>query len=203
MDEELLPVAMRNLSMVRSYIKEALFFSQNLRPDVQPCQLDKIVLGAIETAVNSRPKEMRIIPILAEDVGAELDAVLVQRLIANLIANAIDASPEGNDIVVSLERLIRVDGKPEWVRLKVADKGEGISRENLNRVFTPYFTTKDRGDKERGFGLGLAICRRIATLHGGSLTIDSQLKKGTTVQLDLPSRQSPLPSSREPIPNAA
>ena len=65
----------------------------------------------------------------------------------------------------------------------------GHRRENLSRVQLPYFTTKNRGDEDRGFGLGLAICRKIVTLHGGHISIDSQLRKGTTVQVDLPSRQ--------------
>jgi signal transduction histidine kinase len=58
-------------------------------------------------------------------------------------------------------------------------------------VLDPYFTTKDHGDQERGFGLGLAICRQIVHLHGGNITIASEEKIGTTVQVDLPSRQVP------------
>jgi two-component system sensor kinase FixL len=56
-------------------------------------------------------------------------------------------------------------------------------------VLTPYFTTKNRGDEGRGFGLGLAISRKIVALHGGHLKILSQVRKGTTVQIDLPSHQ--------------
>ena len=62
--------------------------------------------------------------------------------------------------------------------------------ENLKRVFTPYFTTKNTGDGKRGFGLGLAIARKIVHLHGGNLTIASKEKNGTTVQVDVPSRQT-------------
>ena len=60
---------------------------------------------------------------------------------------------------------------------------------DLKRILKPYFTTKDRGDETRGFGLGLAICRQIVHLHGGNLNIASEERKGTTVQVDLPSRQ--------------
>lgn len=202
-DDELLPVASRNLSTMRSYIREALFFSENLRPDLQPVPLDRVVRAAIEVAVTSRPKVVRVTPVLSESPFAEIDAVLVQRLIANLISNAIDASPAGAEVLVTLERTARIDEHREWLRVRVIDKGEGISRENLSRIFTPYFTTKDRGDQTRGFGLGLAICRKIATLHGGSLSIDSQLKKGTTVQLDLPSRQPLVPAQIMPVQTAA
>jgi signal transduction histidine kinase len=187
-NDELLPIASRNLASVRAYIREALFFSEHLRPDIQPARLDVLVLHAIEVAKSSRTKHVRILPRLAGDVPAELDSVLVQRLIANLIANAIDASGPGGEVIVSLERTSRIDADREWLRVRVQDFGEGIPREHLNRIFTPYFTTNNRGDRDRGFGLGLAICLKIASLHGGNLSVESQLRRGTTVQLDLPSR---------------
>jgi signal transduction histidine kinase len=192
-DEELLPVAARNLATMRAYIREALFFSENLRPDIQFTRLDLLLRQAIEVAANSRKKDVRIVPPAPSEVLVEADGVLIQRLIANLITNAIDASPLGSEIKVTLERLARIDEHRDWLRVRIIDQGEGIAREHLSRIFTPYFTTKNRGDANRGFGLGLAICRKIATLHGGTLSIESQFKRGTAVQLDLPSRQVAAP----------
>jgi signal transduction histidine kinase len=193
-DDELLPVALRNVKTMRAYIKEALFFSENLRPDIQLGRLDLVVRQAAEVARTSRKKEMEIVTDTPSEVLAEMDEVLIQRLIANLISNAIDASPSGAQIRVQLERLAKSDSGREWLRIRVIDRGEGIPKENLGRILTPYFTTKNRGDETRGFGLGLAICRKIINLHGGQLNIQSQPKKGTTVQIDLPSRQ-PKPVS--------
>ncbi len=190
LNEELLPVATRNLETMRAYIREALFFSEHLRPDLQLTNLDGVVRQAIEVARNSRKKHVRFVTQFREPLDAEIDSVLVQRLLANLLTNAIDASYPHGEVVVSLQRLARIDAQRDWLRVSIADRGEGISRENLNRIFTPYYTTKDRGDRERGFGLGLAICRKIAALHGGNLSIDSQLRRGTTVLLDLPSRRA-------------
>ena len=188
LDEELLPVALRNVKTMRLYIKEALFFSENLRPDLQMGRLDLVVRQAIEVARASRPKVVEITAITPDEVLVEMDEVLIQRLIANLISNAIDASPEAGTVQVVLERLPKIDSLREWLRVRVIDHGEGIPKENLSRILTPYFTTKNRGDENRGFGLGLAICRKIVTLHGGNLAISSQIRKGTTVQVDLPSR---------------
>ena len=203
-DDELLPVASRNLGTVRAYIREALFFSENLRPDLQSVNLDEVARAAIEVASNSRAKSVRITSLLPErragrggwGAGAAPDRQ------SHLERHRRFSAREPR-CWSSLERLTRADARREWLRLRVIDRGEGISRENLSRIFTPYFTTKDRGDKDRGFGLGLAICRKIATLHGGSLTIDSQLKKGTTVQLDLPSRQMPAQTIAPAIAAAA
>jgi signal transduction histidine kinase len=66
-----------------------------------------------------------------------------------------------------------------------------------------FFTTKDSGDGKRGFGLGLAICRKIVHLHGGTLNITSQIGKGTTVQVDLPSGSLPVFISAEKIEEAS
>ncbi len=192
LDEELLPVALRNVKTMRAYIKEALFFSENLRPDLQLGRLDLVVRQAGEVAKTSRKKEIDIVTATPGEALVEMDEVLIQRLIANLISNAIDASTPGAQIQVQLERLAKSEADREWFRVRIADQGEGISKENLGRVLTPYFTTKNRGDEARGFGLGLAICRKIIHLHGGQLNISSQPRKGTTVQFDLPSRQHKL-----------
>ncbi len=189
LNEELLPVALRNVKTMRAYIKEALFFSEHLRPDIQVDRLDLLLKHAADLAIASRDKQVEIVVAAPDEVSIEMDDVLLQRLFANLIANAIDASPPQSTIQVRLEQLAKTEVQRDWLRIRVIDQGEGISKENLGRVLTPYFTTKNKGDENRGFGLGLAICRKIVNLHGGNLSIASQLKKGTTVQVDLPSRQ--------------
>ena len=196
-DEELLPVALRNIKSMQAYIKEALFFSENLRLDLQLGRVDLVIQHAVDLARTSRKKEVEVISVTPGEVLAEMDEVLMQRLIANLISNAIDASPSGSQIHVHLDRLARA-GEPDWLRLRVVDQGEGIPKENLSRILKPYFTTKNRGDENRGFGLGLAICRKIVNLHGGNLSIASVVKRGTTVQVDLPSRQ-PRPATAPPV----
>jgi len=188
LDDELLPVALRNVATMRAYIKEALFFSENLRPDLQLGRLDLVIHQAADLARASRKKEVEVVADTPGEALVEMDEVLIQRLIANLISNAIDASPSGSQIRVQLERLAKSEVNREWWRVRVIDQGEGIPKENLGRILTPYFTTKNRGDENRGFGLGLAICRKIVNLHGGQLTITSQPRKGTMVQFDLPSR---------------
>jgi signal transduction histidine kinase len=148
-----------------------------------------LVAHAAEVARNSRDKIVNIVTDAPTEVLIEMDEVLVQRLIANLISNAIDASATDAEIRVELLKLGKTEANRDWLRIRIIDEGEGIRKEDLNRVFTPYFTTKNRGDETRGFGLGLAICRKIVNLHGGNLSITSQLKRGTTVRVDLPSRQ--------------
>ncbi len=69
--------------------------------------------------------------------------------------------------------------------VEVADTGVGIPSEYLSQVFEPFFTTKEEG---KGTGLGLAICRRIVQQHQGTLEIESEVGRGTTVRITLPAR---------------
>jgi len=187
--DELLPMSLRNLETVRSYVNEALFFSRSAKLHGQLGLLDQMVREAVcllQPAAES--KNIRVSFTGPLEVPTEMDSVLIKRLISNLLSNAIDASPEGSEIEVRLAPLPKSEPNREWHRLRIIDHGEGISAENLQRVFTPYFTTKNTGDGKRGFGLGLAIARKIVHLHGGNLSITSKEKEGTTLQVDLPNR---------------
>ena len=198
---DLAPVAIRNIQTMRDYIREALFFSENLRPDLQTGRLDVLVEEVVEAA-RQNPRKGKLIEYSlrsAGDVLVEMDRVLIRRLLSNLIANAVDASQAGGRIDVEVIRLLKTDAERDWFRVRVTDHGSGIPSENLHRIFQPYFTTKKTGDEDRGFGLGLAICRKIATLHGGSLVISSEIGKGTAVSLDLPNRHKMLKAPHAPI----
>lgn len=185
---ELLPVSLRNLETVRSYVNEALFFSRTAKLHGKPGHLDEVAREAMALVQgNAEGKNIRLSYLGETEVSVEMDAVLIKRLLCNLLSNAIDASPPDSRIDIELTTLPKSEPHRDWRRLKIIDRGEGISAENLQRVFTPYFTTKNTGDGKRGFGLGLAIARNIVHLHGGNLSIASKEKKGTTVQVDLPS----------------
>jgi signal transduction histidine kinase len=192
--DELLPMSLRNLETVRTYVNEALFFSRSAKLHGKLGSLDETAREAISLVQpEGENKGIRISFPIVTDAAIEMDAVLIKRLLCNLLSNAVDASPTGSEITVELAGLPKTDSNRDWYRLKVIDRGEGISPENLRRVFTPYFTTKNTGDGKRGSGLGLAIARHIVHLHGGNLSIVSKEKKGTTVQLDLPSKLTQNP----------
>ena len=196
--DELLPMALRNLTTVRSYVNEALFFSHSNTLQGFPGPLDETIRGAISLVQPAlAAKGISINSHGLYPVELEMDAVLIKRLISNLLSNAIDASPTGSEINVRILALPRTELSRDWYRVQITDQGEGISPENLKRVFTPYFTTKNTGDGNRGFGLGLAIARKIVHLHGGNLSINSKEKKGTTVFIDLPTRQVPVQARGE------
>jgi signal transduction histidine kinase len=194
--DELLPMGLRNLETVRSYVNEALFFSRSATLHGQMGLLNEMIGEAVALAQPyAESKNIHVTVAGPTEILMEMDAVLIKRLMSNLLSNAIDASPAGTEIEVRLAPLPKTEPSRDWHRVRIIDHGEGISTENLQRVFTPYFTTKNTGDGKRGFGLGLAIARKIVHLHGGNLSITSKEKSGTTVQIDLPNRLKPGPVS--------
>ena len=118
------------------------------------------------------------------DLGAPdvlVDADLIRDLVARLVSNAEQASGGLRDGIV-----VQVGpGGPGLARLEVIDHGSGIEPANLDRVFDPFFTTRPVGEG-RGTGLGLAVCHAVAMAHGGALTVESELGKGSVFTLELP-----------------
>jgi signal transduction histidine kinase len=188
--DELLPLATRSIGTLREYIREALFFSENARADFKLGRLDMVVAEAAAiVASRCEQKGIRMVLDAPAEALVEMDKSLIKRTITNVLGNAIDASSTGTEIRVELTALEKSEPERDWYRVRIVDQGEGIPADNLQRIFTPYFTTKNRGDEQRGFGLGLSICRKVVQIHGGSLKITSQPKKGTVVFIDLPDRQ--------------
>lgn len=200
--DELLPLATRSIGTLREYIREALFFSENARADFKLGRLDMVLAEAV-SILSSRceQKGIRMILDAPGEALVEMDKSLIKRTISNVLGNAIDASGSGTEIRVDLSKLEKTEPEREWYRVRIVDQGEGIPADNLQRIFTPYFTTKNRGDEQRGFGLGLSICRKVVQIHGGALKITSQQNKGTTVFIDLPDHQlrSPAAARLEPV----
>jgi signal transduction histidine kinase len=107
----------------------------------------------------------------------------LQQVFLNLLVNARDAMPEGGELRILTEA---VDSKIEII---VQDTGTGISRENINKIYDPFFTTKAAG---KGTGLGLSVTYGIVQEHGGAITVESQPGVGTSFKLELPLVRKPV-----------
>ena len=109
-----------------------------------------------------------------------LDAEQIKQVLLNLLKNAVEATPEGGRVRMEV-RPVRKAGTLQQVQVEVSDSGSGIPEEDLEKIFTPFFTTKDTGT-----GLGLAIAHRIIEDHGGTMEVTSQVGRGTTFLITLP-----------------
>ena len=132
------------------------------------------------TESHAKRREVKVEVELTTDATLVADAVLIQRLMTNLEANALDASSAGSMVRIEASR----EPADRW-RVRFSDRGSGIAPEHRERIFEPSFTTRVFGDDTWGFGLGLTICQRIAQLHEGAISVQSELNKGTTFAVDL------------------
>ena len=198
---ELAGVCVRNVTKIQDYVKEALFFSRTQQP-----RWENVIVAEVLNSVQENLQEQfgetgqKLKVAVGPGLVVRADRVMLVRILTNLVSNASDASPR--ETVIELDAALRMRPGTEeaHVRFWVRDRGAGISPENLRRVFAPYFSTKSYGDGKRGFGLGLSICQRLAFLHDGAISIESEMGVGTTVILDLPKDGPNLNSTAAQIP---
>ncbi|WP_164491855.1 sensor histidine kinase [Staphylospora marina] len=112
------------------------------------------------------------------ELELEADSEQLKQVLINLVQNGLEALDEKGSVRVTWQ------GSGDWVIIRVEDNGNGIKPENMNRIFEPFFTTKGEGT-----GMGLAICHRIITEHGGQIFFTSQPGQGTVFHIHLPVRQ--------------
>ncbi len=189
--ETFLSTAERACQQAAKLTRQLLTFSKGGSPVTSALALGEIVEESVRFALsgsNVRPE----IHLLEKASLVQADAVQLNQVISNLVINAAQAMPDGGVVMVTAEpvRVAAGDALPlpdgPYVRLSFQDSGVGIAKENLDRVFDPYFTTKPSGQ-----GLGLATTWSVVRGHGGHISIESTLGLGTTVQVYLPAAQEP------------
>lgn len=180
--------ASRALAVINDYIDDTLFFTKTRQLRLTPTDGAKVLADvAVIANERARLRHVQLIFVPMEGMPSPADATLLQRLLLNLVQNAIDASAPGTAVTIS-----GGSSKNGGFLFEVADQGSGIPEENQGRIFEPYFSTKVYGTASRGFGLGLTICQKIVELHQGEIRVNSRLGRGTEMLVRIPAL--PLPS---------
>lgn len=181
-EAEVLADAKHSIQVMQDYIRESLFFARRLVPELSSVNSTDI-LSTVVRLSQDRATRRGVSVRIQEDAQLAFcaDQALIQRLLQNLVANGIDASPAGGTV-----DLAATAGGPQYLQFTVTDHGSGIPAAIAGRIFEPYFTTKDTGDEVRGLGLGLAICLKIVDLHSGRIEVNTGPGLGTTVVVNLP-----------------
>jgi signal transduction histidine kinase len=153
-----------------------------LREDFKPTSIESVISKAIESAQpHAIRKDIEIVPSIEESLKTiQGDEITLVEAVVNLLGNAIKYSRMGSQIFVTAEE------KEDDILISVADRGVGISEEDLPFIFGDFYVGDTSPNGERGSGLGLAITKRITEAHDGSLSVDSALGKGSTFVIRLP-----------------
>jgi PAS domain S-box-containing protein len=181
----------------RDMVKQILAFSRQNKNERKPIQVAHIVKEAIKLLRASLPKTISIRQHIEKNTGIiEADPTQIQQVMMNLCTNAAHAINEKDGVLkinlsnIELDQMASAeipDLKPgSYLKLSVSDTGHGIHPEVHKKIFNPYFTTKEKGE---GTGLGLAVVQGITKSHNGAVTLESELGKGATFHVYLPTIQ--------------
>ncbi len=179
----------------RDIVKGLLEFSREREFQPDWVNLESLIIRTIRLVSSQLPSGVDITSDIPEDLDVFADGQKLQEVFLNLLINAAQAMGDGTgQIHISAEKYVFL---PDLVEIKVHDNGVGIPAENIPRVFDPFFSTKEVG---LGTGLGLSVAYGIIEQHGGAITVQSEVGKGTTFKITLPLKGNhPFNSGEENI----
>jgi signal transduction histidine kinase len=153
-------------------------FSKMPAPQLQAVDLDEMLRAVVQLfqgQLSREPAKIQPELQLGDIPPVSADPVLLRRVVENLVLNAIDAMPNGGTLT------FRTTTADKFAVFELSDTGAGLTPEECERLFTPYYTTK-----QHGTGLGLAIVQSVVSDHQGSISVRSQKDQGTTFHVELP-----------------
>ena len=179
----------------RDVVRQLLNFSRKIDIIREPIEIDVIVKDALKLLRASIPADIEIREAIAPAIDPVLaDGTQIHQLLINLGSNAAQAmGDEGGVLTIALDNTVLDEENaaelPDLdpgahVRLSVSDTGHGIGPDMLDKIFDPYFTTKDVG---KGTGMGLAVVHGIVKNHEGAVRVESRVDRGTTFHVYFPS----------------
>jgi PAS domain S-box-containing protein len=188
--QEMIASILRELTAMNQLIEQLLSFGRHAELRLQPVALEPLIRRLLDqlTAPMEEVKFNPEVLIPADLPEIRMDEVLMRQAIGNLLQNAMDAMPQGGDLQIRATILGRDDfkeaghgGRRKELSLEIRDAGVGIPKDKLDKIFLPFFTTK-----EKGTGMGLALVHKIVLSHGGRIEVDSAEGLGTMFRIVLP-----------------
>ncbi|MDH3215878.1 MAG: cache domain-containing protein [Candidatus Krumholzibacteria bacterium] len=165
----------------REIVKNLLDFARETAPEIVPTSVNAIVEKTLDIV---RKQSLFGNIVIEKRLRTDLpktpvDPNQIQQVILNIILNAAEAMPDGGTLTLSSN----YGADRHFIKISVQDTGTGIPKNDLDRIFDPFYTTKQQG---KGTGLGLAVSYGIVEQHGGNIAVSSQVNKGSTFEINLP-----------------
>jgi len=157
----------------------------------RPAKQEEVAVSALVAQVLQKqppPENVKVTTEMPADLPSVfIDPGQIAQVLINLVTNACQAMPEGGKLIITADESTAEDsiGNPKSeIRIHISDSGCGIPEETMTKLFEPLFTTK-----ARGIGLGLSVSRNLAEVNGGSIEVVSEVGKGSTFTVTLPTRR--------------
>lgn len=185
------PIVQRNLTRINDLILNMLAFSKDREPLLETINVNHVLQECVDL-ITPRADE-RTIAVMSDldDMPAiPADAAGLQQAFMNLLANALEAIPDGTGAITITSKY---DSMNRRVMVTVSDNGEGIPPETLDRIFTPFYSSKG----QRGTGLGLAVTQKVVREHRGRIHVASKVGEGTTFTVLLPAMSGKDPTETD------
>jgi len=173
--KEMLELIEKNIMYSNKIINDLLDYSKEMTLDIAESNPKSIVDEALSLV--KIPRNIQVINLAKSKPRIKIDIGKTKRAFVNIIKNSIDAMPEGGTLAIKTKKL------RNNLEIMFSDNGIGMSKRTLEKLWTPLFTTK-----AKGMGFGLPICKRIVNLHGGSISVKSIPRKGTTITISIPTK---------------
>jgi two-component system nitrogen regulation sensor histidine kinase NtrY len=177
--EESTATLMAEIANLKTIIGRFSDFSKMPKPQESNLDVRDVIRGVLALfapTLDQREQSIALKTEIAPDpLMVSADAELLHRALSNLVLNAIDAMPDGGILTAIAAR------KGDVVQIRISDTGTGLTPEECQRLFTPYYTTK-----QHGTGLGLAIAQSVVADHHGTITVESVQGSGATFVIELP-----------------
>ena len=185
-NRRLMDIAIREATRLDTIITEFLQYARPPALDLAEHDINKILaetLHLVQHEARTRKKIAIVTSLAGGSLLAQLDQDQMRQVFWNLATNAFDAMPDGGQLNITTGcRHVDAGGrKGDVIEIAFEDTGEGIAKDNLDKIFLPFFTTKKEGS-----GLGLAAVHRIVDLHGGWIKVESRPHQGTRFVVCLP-----------------
>ena len=187
--KEILSSALR----ARDLVQQILTFSRKQNQELKPLKTQIVVREALKLIRSSLPTTIEISQNIDKDCGLVMaDPTQIHQIVMNLCTNAYHAMDDTggtlevnlNEVELTVDDITGLDMEPgPYLCLKVGDTGEGMDQSVIERIFDPYFTTKETG---KGTGLGLAVVHGIVKSYGGDIRVYSEVDKGSVFHVYLP-----------------
>ena len=183
-DERLMQIIFRGRDRLESFVRDFLLLARPIPATRELVDVNEITEEVLENIKLSGDwmNEITINCIFAEKMIAYANKEQIRQVIYNLVLNAVQAMKEGGVLTIKIQLIKHLN--QEGVEITITDTGCGIEEKNLNQIFEPFYTKKDKGT-----GLGLTIVGRIVDGYGGRIKIESVLNQGTSCTVWLPGKK--------------